>query len=360
MTPRGDLPDPSGRPAGERASVAETAANLSPDLLLLVDDQRRIVYANARFTELLGYPFLPFLVLDDLVETDSLPALDLLARRAEEGLPSETVDIAWRAHDRSGKLLETRVRVVNGQLAISAREVERVSVRQRRLADQAVLSRRISHDIKNLMTYVVACSELMRLPVQKDPKSIASLLDRSNEDFEAYLERLDGFSQPLTIRRMVDPVDLVAEVAGRLQRESQPPRHIVLSAQVCPPIDADRERLEAALRGLIAATFPKHHLTRATRLYVQPRGASVQIRIRVPHRLNRAQIEDYLGAAGFSPNSLERYAYALAAQVVALHGGMLRLAPDPPGAESTEFWIDLPSADGGRRPSDEGRFPLAF
>src|SRR5207249_1118528 len=125
----------SPRRARGTVAAAALAAELAPDLVLLVDDQERITYANGRLFDLLGFPYLPFLALDLLLEEPSLGRLKGLIGGAEEGCPTEAVPIAWRRKEGGPRTLEVRVARADGQTAIVAREPDARCGREQRLVE---------------------------------------------------------------------------------------------------------------------------------------------------------------------------------------------------------------------------------
>src|SRR5262245_46299308 len=100
---------PSAARRSRAAAEAELAADISPDLLLLVDDKDRITYANARLRELLGFHNFPFLTLDQLLESPELAALKALLHRVAEGEVAPPLVLNWRRQDGGVCPLEVRI-----------------------------------------------------------------------------------------------------------------------------------------------------------------------------------------------------------------------------------------------------------
>jgi signal transduction histidine kinase len=332
---------------GRAAAEAELAADLSPDLLLLVDDKDRITYANARLTEVLGFPSFPFLTLDHLLEASERAALKALLQRVADDGTAPPLELNWRRQDGGRCALAVRAARRGDLTVIAARPSGDATESERRLAVQAGVARRFSHDLRNLSTYVVAGAEMLQRPGAETPSPLKGLLERFVQDTETYLCRLDEFTRPLKPLTAVDADDLVAAAIRAAQAATAAAARSVLytAADRALAIAADRERLEAALTALFTSALEAVPAGAYLRVSLGPGELGVRVRVILPVALERAEVEGQLANVNFSLKSGAAYNLPLAAHLFALHGGRLRLATAEAAAPgNTEFVIELPAA----------------
>jgi signal transduction histidine kinase len=344
---------------GRAPAEAELAADLSPDLLLLVDDRDRIVYANARLRELLGFHNFPFLTLDQLLESPELAVLRSLLRRVAEGNVVPALALNWRRQEGGVCPLEVRVSRRGRHTVISARPPASREGLELQLAEQARVARRVSHDLRNLSTYVVAGSEMLNRPGAEVTSTLRGLLDRFVQDTEAYLCRLDDFARPLKPLSAVDADELVAAAIRAAQTATAAAaRSVLYTADPAPPIAADRERLEAAFTALLTSALQAVPAGAYLRVSLTSEVTGVQVRVMLPIALKPSELEEQLANVNFSLKSGAGYNYPLAARLVALHGGRLRVDAPAAAPGATEFVIALPAAGKYSKGHNSGWFVI--
>jgi signal transduction histidine kinase len=339
-------PDGLPRPArrlGRPAAAAEAAADLCPDLVLLVDDQERVVYANRRLPELLGFPFLSFFSLDHLLGEAGLADVRRLVRETEEGEASAPAEVMWRRQGGPGVCLEVRIRREGNQTAIVARDTDEVRRRHHSLSDQAEVARRIAHDLKNIQTYLVAGEDFLRMGDPRSLQNVGQVITHACSELDAYTRRLSEFGGRIRTFAPLDPRALLEQAADRAQRDA-PSRHVVLRLDPVPPVSGDRQRLAEGLTALLSAALAATPTGQSLRVALEAHHRRVEISVRIPTLLVRDDFEAHLSTVNFALQSGPGYNLPLAAHTFARHGGALSLLPradSPPN--TTELRAYLPS-----------------
>ncbi|MEZ4408092.1 MAG: response regulator [Polyangiales bacterium] len=349
----------------DRAERAERALRSLlehlPDVVLALDDRRRVTFINSEADRLLG---LARSAIVGRVVTDLLPDLSLDSPATGDALP----DLRWR-----GRVFAPFVRPLPAQslatTVLVLRDVtrDRVSAEVARLADQRKdeFLAMLGHELRNPLAAIVSASELLtRLPGDEAATTHArQILGRQTALMARLIDDLLDVSRitqgKIELRR--EPFDLRTAVARAL--ETMHPtlvsrRHHVESrvSDEPLPVFGDPTRVEQVVMNLL------HNAAK----YTPPGG---RIRVTTAREGHEAVLRVRDNGVGIPPEALSQIfdlftqvetslartqgglgiGLTLVRSLVAMHGGSIEAHSEGPD-KGSEFDVRLPLSDLGSDP----------
>ncbi len=242
---------------------------LSPDAVLLVDEELRIQVANPAATKLLSGPGRPLKQassIADYVEPASRqPLEDRLRALLRSGSVGEMVETTVAGAEGSVREVEGMAGVVDWenetmlQLYLrdvtASRRLAREAAHRNRLEALGQLSAQIAHDFANVLNslgiYLALITENQELPTQS--KEIEASAEKVLARGKSLVRDLLAYGRPRTPATTMVDLNVVAEQAARMLRPLLPAR-ITLRMQVQPGVPAvltDPHDVQQALVNLV-------------------------------------------------------------------------------------------------------------
>lgn len=237
-----------------------------------VDTVGNVVFANARFTEMVGYPTAELIgePLLTLVDTESRHEL---AGRLQDGaiesgkpcdvkLRGNSGQEIWTLAAISPMFNEANCRVGSLLMFTDISERKRLHsqiMQLQKMEAVGQLAGGIAHDFNNIITTILGNVDLMRLQLKRRPIAVESLaadvdqVERAGERAMALTRQLLAFSRRQPVRaEIVHPKLLLADMEKMLTRLIREDIQLqIVSAEDTPAIRADAGQLEQVIVNLV-------------------------------------------------------------------------------------------------------------
>jgi len=333
--------------------------------VLALDPANLIVHANAAAAQFLGVAATGR-PLADFLPTDS-PLLSLLAQARSQGASIADREMALETPALGRRLMAVDIAPLAerpGWLCLMLQErsfssrLDQALNRMDAARAMGTLAAVLAHEVKNPLSGVRGAAQLLEPGLEEEGRALTRLIREEVDRIVALVDRMEMFAEerplalaPVNIHRVLDHVRRIAEAGfargRRFQCDYDPSLPAVLGNRdmlvqlflnlVKNAAEATAEdsgtitlstRFQLGLRLTEPAGGRRHPLV----VTVQDNGPGIPEAIRA--RLFDPFVSSKAGGKGLG--------LALAAKIVADHGGLIELASEP---RRTQFRILLPAAD---------------
>lgn len=332
-------------------------------LVVIVDQQHRIVYCSPYGQELTGYRVV------DLVGSDFLDVLVAPSARVEveseinatfAGEPARGCEHPILCRDGRQRWLVWNARRLDdfqnapavlavGHDFTERREAHERMLRAERLAGIGQMITGLAHESRNALQRIQSCSEMLELEVEGNDEALRLLhrLQKAQDDLRRLLDEVRGFAAPIQLERSLCDASGAWREAWHMLDTVRRGRDAVLEESTDSAdlkVFADRFRLVQLFRNLLenslAACSDPVKVSVGCREVTHNQAAALEISVRD-------------NGPGLSPDARQNVfepffttktkgtglGMAIARQIVDAHGGSIRLGVADQGAE---FLITLP------------------
>jgi PAS domain S-box-containing protein len=236
--------------------------------VLTVDNQQKVVTANAAAEEILGMPtgFFVGQSLSDRAEMTPFlaPLAELIWRQVKRGPAEWQREVRLQAHGQTlvllvrGSRLDEEISHVGGMVIVFD-DVTMLNQAQREAA-WAEVARRLAHEVKNPLTPIRLAAERLRMKLmdkldEKDGKMLDSATGTIVSQVEALRSLVDAFGDyaqgPQLERKPVEIDHLLKEVVELYRHEDQRVKfHLKLVADP-PALSADSGQIRQLMHNLV-------------------------------------------------------------------------------------------------------------
>ena len=347
-----------------------------PDLIFVVDPQRRYTFVSQKFKEVLGYEpsDIVGLTFGERTHADDRPAMialfdDLLA--GKQSFASIEIRVRhkqgeWRSlkcnfsplFNEEGKIEGV---VVSGRDVTEVKRLESQLIQAEKLAAMGQMLAGVAHELNNPLTAILGASELLRdrQGVDENTRRQLEMTHRQARRAARIVQNLLDFSRPASPQKKALDMNLVVERTMQLHEHSLRRNNVELEFQSVPGLPlivGDANQLIQIFLNLIGNA---EHAIREVR-------SSGRIQIRLSHSGNRvlATVQD--DGVGIKAEVLPKLfdpffttkrpgggtglGLSICMSIVREHGGNIEASSLPAGGAA--FTISLPAAspDAVRRP----------
>ena len=346
-----------------------------PDLIFVVNPQRRYTFVSPKFKEVLGYEpsEIVGLTFGERTHTDDRAAMialfdDLLTGKQTFG------SIEIRVRHKAGEWRSLKCNfsplfneeggiegvVVSGRDVTEVKRLESQLIQAEKLAAMGQMLAGVAHELNNPLTAILGASELLRdrQTVDENTRRQLEMTHRQARRAARIVQNLLEFSRPASPQKKALDINLVIERTLQLHEHSLRRNNVEVEFQAVPgfpPIVGDANQLIQIFLNLIS------NAEQAIREVRQ----SGRIQIRLSHSGNRvfATVQD--DGVGIKPEVLPKLfdpffttkrpgggtglGLSICMSIVREHGGNIEASSLPAGGAA--FTVSLPVAsEGSRRP----------
>ncbi|HET7106391.1 MAG TPA: PAS domain S-box protein [Candidatus Acidoferrum sp.] len=347
-----------------------------PDLIFVVDTERRYNFVSPRFKEVLGYDPAEVvgLTFGERTHVDDRPAMmalfdDLVAQK--QNFASIEVRVRhkqgeWRSlkcnfsplFDEHGKIEGA---VVSGRDVTEVKRLESQLIQAEKLAAMGQMLAGVAHELNNPLTAILGASELLRerQGVDDNTKRQLEMTHRQARRAARIVQNLLEFSRPASPQKKVLDLNVVIDRTLQLQDHSLRRNNVEVEFQAVPglpPIVGDANQLIQIFLNLIS------NAEQAIR-EARPSG---RIQIRLGRSGNRVTATVQDDGVGIAPDVLPKLfdpffttkrpgggtglGLSICMSIVREHGGNIEASSLPAGGAA--FTVTLPAAE-----AEAGRLP---
>ena len=316
-----------------------------PNGVVVRDARGQVARANRSALEILG------VTAEELIGQDGHPAL--------AGPEADGEDRELTRGDGSRLVLASRYSDVclsdgtlDGSVEILDERTERAEMIERlhaadKMASLGTMAAGIAHEIRNPLNAVKGFASLLlrKRPEEHELERWCKLIVDGTAEADAIIENMLSLASPERLRREpIDGEELLEEVARLALAECADPTGVSLRTYADgPSFHGDRIKLRQAIRNLVANA-----------IQAQPDAPHVEVTLTVEDDEVLVRVLDAgpgvpaaLRARVFDPFYTERadgtgLGLSLVAAITRLHGGSVRVSPEPSSLGGAEFLIRFP------------------
>jgi len=334
--------------------------------VLALDPANLIVHANAAAAQFLGVAATGR-PLADFLPTDS-PLLSLLAQARSQGASIADREMALETPTLGRRLMAVDIAPLAerpGWLCLMLQErsfssrLDQALNRMDAARAMGTLAAVLAHEVKNPLSGVRGAAQLLEPGLEEEGRALTRLIREEVDRIVALVDRMEMFAEerplglaPVNIHRVLDHVRRIAEAGFARGRRFQCDYDPSL-----PAVLGNRDMLVQLFLNLVknaaeATAEDSGTITLSTRFQLglrltEPAGGRRHLPLVVTVQDNGPGIPEAIRARLFDPFVSSKaggkgLGLALAAKIVADHGGLIELASEP---RRTQFRILLPAAD---------------
>jgi PAS domain S-box-containing protein len=362
----------------QQQEFARRLVDSFPDLIFVVDTERRYNFVSPKFKEVLGYEPADFvgLTFGERTHVDDRPAMIALFEDLVSGKQSfASIEVRvrhkqgeWRSlkcnfsplFDEQGKIEGA---VVSGRDVTEVKRLESQLIQAEKLAAMGQMLAGVAHELNNPLTAILGASELLRerQGVDDNTKRQLEMTHRQARRAARIVQNLLEFSRPASPQKKILDLNVVIDRTLQLQDHSLRRNNVEVEFQAVPglpPIVGDANQLIQIFLNLIS------NAEQAIR-EARPSG---RIQIRLGRSGNRVTATVQDDGVGIAPEVLPKLfdpffttkrpgggtglGLSICMSIVREHGGNIEASSLPAGGAA--FTITLPAAEpeaGRRAPS---------
>jgi PAS domain S-box-containing protein len=366
----------------QQQEFARRLVDSFPDLIFVVDNERRYTFVSPKVKEVLGYeaPEMIGTVFGDRTHADERAAIlavfeDLIQRKRT------FASIEIRARHKSGDWRRIRCHFsplfnVNGDIegvVISGRDITEVKrleeqlIQAEKLAAMGQMLAGVAHELNNPLTAILGASELLRdrAGVDENARRQLDMTHRQARRAARIVQNLLEFSRPASPQKKALDLNAVIDRTLQLHEHSLKRSAVAVdftSTPGLPPVVGDANQLIQVFLNLISNAEQAIH-------EVRPSGGRIQIRLGQNGPRVFVTVQD--DGVGIKPEAMPKIfdpffttkrpgggtglGLSICMSIVREHGGDIEAETLPAGGAA--FTVYLPVADGTARPKVQ---PAAF
>ncbi len=382
---QGALVDITERRAIERQlhqqqEFARRLVDSFPDLIFVVDAERRYTFVSPRVSEVLGYEPAEFIgtSFGERTHLDDRPAIlglfeDLLARRQSFGSIEVRVrhkQGEWRSlRCNLSPLLDERGAidgvVISGRDVTEVKRLETQLIQAEKLAAMGQMLAGVAHELNNPLTAILGASELLRdrQGVDENTKRQLEMTHRQARRAARIVQNLLEFSRPASPQKKALDLNLVIDRTLQLHEHSLRRNNVEVEFQAVPGFPAivgDANQLIQIFLNLISNA---EHAIREVR-------QSGRIQIRLERAGTRVFVTVQDDGVGIKPEALKKLfdpffttkrpgggtglGLSICMSIVREHGGNIEASSLPAGGAAFTVSLPIAGAEAEQRFSQSG------
>ncbi len=359
----------------QQQEFARRLVDSFPDLIFVVDTERRYNFVSPKFKEVLGYEPAEVvgLTFGERTHVDDRPAMmalfdDLVAQK--QNFASIEVRVRhkqgeWRSlkcnfsplFDEHGKIEGA---VVSGRDVTEVKRLESQLIQAEKLAAMGQMLAGVAHELNNPLTAILGASELLRerQGVDDNTKRQLEMTHRQARRAARIVQNLLEFSRPASPQKKILDLNVVIDRTLQLQDHSLRRNNVEVEFQAVPglpPIVGDANQLIQIFLNLIS------NAEQAIR-EARPSG---RIQIRLARSGNRVAATVQDDGVGIAPEVLPKLfdpffttkrpgggtglGLSICMSIVREHGGNIEASSLPAGGAAFTVTLPAAEAEAGRR-----------
>ena len=359
----------------QQQEFARRLVDSFPDLIFVVDTERRYNFVSSKFKEVLGYEPTEVigLTFGERTHVDDRPAMlalfdDLIA--GKENFASIEVRVRhkqgeWRSlkcnfsplFDEQGKIEGA---VVSGRDVTEVKRLETQLIQAEKLAAMGQMLAGVAHELNNPLTAILGASELLRerQGVDDNTKRQLEMTHRQARRAARIVQNLLEFSRPASPQKKTLDLNVVIDRTLQLQDHSLRRNNVEVEFQAVPglpPIVGDANQLIQIFLNLIS------NAEQAIR-EARPSG---RIQIRLARSGNRVSATVQDDGIGIPPEVLPKLfdpffttkrpgggtglGLSICMSIVREHGGNIEASSLPAGGAAFTVTLPVAEQEAGRR-----------
>jgi PAS domain S-box-containing protein len=365
----------------QQQEFARRLVDSFPDLIFVVDVERRYTFVSPRVSEVLGYEPSETIGLKfgERTHLDDRPAIlglfdDLASRRQNFG------SIEVRVRHKQGEWRSLRCNlsplfdengaidgvVISGRDVTEVKRLETQLIQAEKLAAMGQMLAGVAHELNNPLTAILGATELLRdrQGVDDNTKRQLEMTHRQARRAARIVQNLLEFSRPASPQRKILDLNVVIDRTLQLHEHSLRRNNVEVEFQAVPGFPAvvgDANQLIQIFLNLI--TNAEHAIRE-----VRPSG---RIQIRLEHTEKRVSATVQDDGVGIKPEALKKLfdpffttkrpgggtglGLSICMSIVREHGGNIEASSLPAGGAAFTVYLPIAGPEAGARgPASRG------